>query len=74
MLPITEILEVLYNTRNEMRLQEQKNQHGCIDAYCKHCDYDTGFKFSTLDSLIDELENEKYKGVINSLIKFVKVP
>ncbi len=67
MLPITQILEVLYNTRNEMRLQEQKNHHGCIDAYCKHCDYETGFKFSTLDSLIDELEDVKYGDVIKAL-------
>ena len=74
MLPITQILDVLYNTRNEIRLQEQKNHHGCIDASCKHCDYETGFKLSSMDSLIDELENDKYKGVINSLIKFVKVP
>ena len=65
--PITQILDVLYNTRNEMRLQEQKNHHGCIDASCKHCDYETGFKFSSMNSLIDELENAKYGEVIKRL-------
>ena len=64
---INQILAVLYNTRNEMRLQEQKNHHGCIDASCKHCDYETGFKFSTMESLIGELEDVKYSGVIKSL-------